>query len=301
MASIKCTAKCSPSGGLRTLVGLVALAAAAGQLQAADTRAESGKSFIDDFERLDEERWYVSDGWSNGALQSCLWRRRNLELSRGALLFHLKREDDAKTASSAPDAPSIEGKAPKKWEGFVYSCAEIRTKQRFGYGYYEARLRPVDSAGTVSAFFTYIGPGTDKRMPHDEIDFEILGKDPRQVQLNFHQNGKGGNESKVEFGYNASGRTADLAFEWRPDILRWYIDGRVVREAVSEPGKKLPSEPAPIFFSLWSGTGANMEAWLGKFEETKLPLEMSVDYVAFTALDAPCQFPASVACKDSSP
>ncbi len=41
-------------------------------------------------------------------------------------------------------------------------------------------MKAATGSGLNSAFFTYIGP-TDKK-PHDEIDFEVLGKNTGKVQ-----------------------------------------------------------------------------------------------------------------------
>ena len=57
-----------------------------------------------------------------------------------------------------------------------FSCAEIRTKAAYGYGTYEVRMRGAAGAGVNSTFFTYVGPPFGEGLPHDEIDFEFLGK-----------------------------------------------------------------------------------------------------------------------------
>ena len=94
----------------------------------------------------------------------------------------------------------------------AYACGEIQSRQRFGYGVYEARLRAVRGSGFNTAFFTYIGP-VDKE-PWHEIDFEVLGKDPSQVQLNQFVDGKGGNEKLVVVAGDADRDFHDYAFVW---------------------------------------------------------------------------------------
>src|SRR3546814_5746693 len=59
-------------------------------------------------------------------------------------------------------------------------------------------------------------------LPHDEIDFEFLGKSPRQVQVNYYTAGKGGHETMIDLGFDASEDFHTYAFEWRPDSIRWF-------------------------------------------------------------------------------
>jgi len=272
-------------------------------LEAADT----GASFVDHFDRIDNRRWFFSDGWSNGSYQSCTFRRRNARVENGQLILTLKRAQNYEALVAArmlepepaPAGPETMGKtepATKKPRPNLYDCAEIRTRQRFQYGTYEVAMRPVSAAGTASTMFTYIGPGIDRKLPHDEIDFEVLGKDATRVQLNFYSDGKGGNEMLVPFGYDASATLTRMAFEWRPDVIRWYINGKLVREVRGTLEKPLPSEPSNLFFSLWSGMSPGMDAWLGRLMPPSKPLEAVYDYVAFTKLGESCQFEESIVC-----
>lgn len=236
------------------------------------TANEIGPSFFEDFDspQLDTKLWYISDGWSNGAHQLCTWSKENLKLSDGNLLFILDRTPRA---------------------GRDYSCAELQTNKFYGYGVYEIRMRPVAGAGMVSALFTYTGPqhGTQ----HDEIDFEFLGRKPNSVQLNHFVNAKGNNEHMVDLGGDATKTFRDYAFEWAPDALRWYVDGRLVRE-VTSANSTIPTTPSKVIMSLWNG---DIEAWLGRFDPANAPLTMAVDWVAFTAAGEGCRFPASVVCR----
>lgn len=231
--------------------------------------ASASKSFVDDFNNLSGKRWYVSDGWSNGNHQNCTWSKNQLKLADGVLTLGFEK---------------------RKFKERDYSCAEIRTKQSFGYGVYEARLKADAGPGVNAAFFTYIGP-LDKQ-PHDEIDFEILLKDPSRVQLNTYVSGKGGNEKLVSVEGGADKAFNDYAFVWEPDRLRWFVNGKLLH-TVTDP-LKLPSHPQKIFFSLWGSD--TFTEWLGKFADPGRRLTMELDRVAFTAPGEPCQFPESVAC-----
>lgn len=77
-------------------------------------------SFVDTFETFDTERWYISDGWSNGSHQSCTWSNRNVRHENAQIILSLTDEQKGERA---------------------FSCAEIQTKAFFGYGTYEVRMK----------------------------------------------------------------------------------------------------------------------------------------------------------------
>ncbi|MGF6175762.1 glycoside hydrolase family 16 protein [Ensifer sp. 4252] len=229
----------------------------------------TGTSFLDNFDTLDTGHWYVSDGWNNGPHQNCTWSKEQAVVVDGIL--ELKFE---------------EGKAGER----NYACGEVQTRKRFGYGTYEARIKAADGSGLNSAFFTYIGPADKKA--HDEIDFEVLGKNPAKVQLNQYVSAKGGNEKLADVPGGANQGFNDYAFVWEKERIRYYVNGELVHE-VTDPAK-IPSNAQKIFFSLW-GTDT-LSDWMGTFNY-KGPTALQVDRIAFTAPTDKCQFAESVACK----
>jgi endo-1,3-1,4-beta-glycanase ExoK len=233
-----------------------------------------GSSFVEKFSEFDSTRWYVSDGWSNGAYQGCTWSKRNVKFETGAVELLL-------TSNPTPERP--------------FRCAELQTRQFFGYGTYEVRMRAAAAPGLVTAFFTYTGPPHGSR-PHDEIDFEFLGKDRGSVQLNYYVDGVGKHEHYAALGFDGAQEVNDYAFEWLPHALRWFINGRLVHEVTARPGEVLPSRPGKIYLSIWNGAGQDTVAWLGAFEFPGKPLVARYELVAFTAAGMPCQFPTSIVC-----
>ena len=232
--------------------------------------ADTGQSFFDGFDTFDRERWRISDGWSNGSWQNCLWSNRNVDLVEG----HLVLTFDIAADLSAEERP--------------YRCGEIQSRRRFHYGTYEARLRTGTGSGINAAFFTYIGPIHDA--PHDEIDFEILTRDTSRVSVNTYVAGEplNGATAPVPGGTDADFHT--YAFQWSGDGIRWYVDGTLIHEAT----ENLPTEAQKIFFSLW-GTDT-LSSWMGPFDSDALPTKLQIDWVAFTEADRHCLFPDSVTC-----
>ncbi len=234
--------------------------AAAGPVVAA------GPSFYEPFDRLDLSRWAVSDGWLNGDHQGCTWSRDNAFVQKGVLQMVLAKARDRLRP---------------------YRCAELKTNAALGHGAYEARIRTAAGSGLNTAMFSYVGP------VHDELDFEFLGKDTGIVQLNYWTHGQGGRETFPKLGFDASAGFHDYAFVWEPGRLRWFIDGRLVRE---ENGGAMPTTAANFFLTLWSGSHT-IDGWLGPLDEAKTPAVAEVDWAAFTRAGERCRFPQSITCK----
>ena len=233
-------------------------------------------AFFDDFNKLDTARWYVSDGWNNGAHQNCNWSSDQVTASGGML--HV-------------------GFAPQPKGDRQFRCGEIQSRTAYGYGTYEARFKTPAGSGLNAAFFTYIGAQQGK--PHDEIDFEILLRDTSKVDTTTFVNGKSG-DGKVGSGqsqalpHSSSSDFITYAFTWEKDRLRFYLDGKLVR-TMDDPAT-IPTTPQRIFFSLWGSD--TLTDWMGPFAQVSAPIAMDVDWVAFTPLGQPCAFDASVLCQN---
>jgi len=237
-----------------------ALLAAAALAAAATAAAEPG--FVDDLQRYDKKLWRKSDGWANGWTKNDTgWVGRHIAIADGRMAITLS------------DAGA---------SGRRFASGEYQSRRFFGYGRFEARLKAIAAPGIVTGFFTYTGPSFDGA-PHDEIDFEFLGKSSRQVQVNYYTGGKGGHETMIDLGFDASEDFHTYAFEWRPDSIRWFVDGRQVHEETGQRGP-LPSHPGRIFLHVWAGK--NLDGWLGRVSYHGHPLVAEVDCVAFRPLDS---------------
>ncbi len=239
--------------------------------------ADEGASFVDTFDRIEPARWFVSNGWSNGEFQDCTFQQGNVAVLPGGGV-----------ALALQDAAGLERPS---------SCAELQTHATFGYGTYEVRVRAARAHGVVTAFFTYTGPGQKPPQPHDEIDFEFLGKAPQNVQANYFANGVGEHGHDIPLGLDAADRMSDYAFEWTPDAIRWFVDGRLMHEVLRKDGAPYPTTPGKICLSIWNGRGPNMTSWLGAFDGRGRRLEAHYQRVAFTRWGDPCQFPGSLVCR----
>lgn len=252
-----------------TYLVLSVLAASTAAMPAQAQQA-TGKSFVEKFQRLDKGRWYISDGWSNGDHQNCTWSAKQVSVSDGTLRLGFDKQ---------------------KYKDRDYSCGEVQTNARFGYGTFEVRMKAAAGSGLNTGFFTYIGPV--HKQPHDEIDFEILGKDPSKVQVNQYVNAKSvGSAKMANVPGGADKGFHDYAFVWEKDRIAWYVDGKLVDEA-TDPAK-LPSHASKIYLSIW-GTDT-LKSWMGAFAEPDGPVAAEIKRVAYTAPGDACQFPESLVC-----
>ncbi|MBQ7990433.1 MAG: glycoside hydrolase family 16 protein [Oscillospiraceae bacterium] len=200
----------------------------------------------------------ASDGWTNGNMFNVTWRKDNVIFGDGRMRLCIDRD-------SSPE------------NGIPYSGAEYRSDEHYGYGRYEVTMKPIKNDGVVSSFFTYTGPS--EKNAWDEIDIEFLGKDTSIVQFNYFTDGKGEHEYVYDLGFDAAEDFHDYAFEWHPDHISWYVDGKEVHTVTEE----IPTTPGRIMVNAWCGTG--VDGWLNAFDDSGLPVYAEYKSIAFTAED----------------
>jgi beta-glucanase (GH16 family) len=234
------------------LVGMLAMGAPALAQRAAP--AAIGSPFVEHFPAFDGERWQLSDRSPSETIFSAVWAPAQAAFTPDGLVITLE--------------PTIRPDAPKP-----YKSAELSSHEEFRYGYYEARLRAVRGGGIVSAFFTFAmptGPNTQ-----NEIDMEITGNAPTQIELTYHVNGQH-IRSITPLGFDASEGLHTYAFDWRRDSIRWYIDNRLVH--TSRAHVRELNRPHQIFTSLWNSV--RMPIWLGPYDASAGTHTMTVACVA---------------------
>jgi endo-1,3-1,4-beta-glycanase ExoK len=236
---------------------LAALATATGGVTQARAQVQNIPFFLK-YPAIDKSMWYISNGWKNGAIQSCEWRS-------GALSAVDKRLRITLSDKGGKVAP--------------VGCGEVQSTRRYGYGVYEVSMRSAAGSGLNSNFFTYIGPPAG--VPeHDEIDFEFLGKNPRTVQLNYWVKGKSMGEKSIKLWFDASQAFHTYKFVWEPTRITWFIDGRMLHQ--TPRGAAIPRNPGRIYLSLWSGSKL-VDSWLGPFTY-KAPVFAEYEWVKFSPI-----------------
>lgn len=222
---------------------------------AEEAPAEDGSMYVD-FKDGASPLFECSDGWSNGSMFNCTWRKGNVSIADGVMT--LKIDHDI-TPALVP-----------------YSGGEYRSKDFYGYGLYEVSMKAIKNDGVVSSFFTYTGPSDNN--PWDEIDVEILGKDTTKVQFNYFTDSRGNHEYMHDLGFDASEDFHTYGFEWKEDSITWYVDG----EEVYTADTNIPSVPGKIMMNTWPGTG--VDGWLKAFDDSSLPITAEYEWIRFTPL-----------------
>ncbi|NLK71190.1 MAG: family 16 glycosylhydrolase [Clostridiales bacterium] len=212
---------------------------------------EQHTMYVDFKQGVTNSYFEKADGWSNGSCFDCVWRADNVFWADNAL--NLKIDKD-----SSPE--------------YRYSGAEYRSKDYYHYGYYETSMKAIKNDGVVSSFFTYTGPYDGD--PWDEIDIEILGKDTTKVQFNYYTNGVGNHEFMYDLGFDASEDFHTYGFEWLPNKITWYVDGKPVYTAYND----IPKTPGKIMMNTWPGIG--VDEWLKPYNG-KTPLVAQYKYISF--------------------
>ncbi len=215
------------------------------------TPMNANATAVADFRKGATPLFFASDGWENGDPFDCGWYEGQTSLSNGVLSLTIDKDRTGK---------------------YNYAGAEYRTADHYGYGYYETSMQAIANDGVVSSFFTYTGPSEDN--PWDEIDIEILGKDPTKVQFNYYTDGKGGHEFMYDLGFDSSKAFHTYGFDWQPDHITWYVDGKPVYTA----NQNIPKTEGRIMMNTWPGRG--VDEWL-KHYNGNTPLTARYQWVTF--------------------
>lgn len=147
---------------------------------------------------------------------------------------------------------------PSDPNGNTFLGSEAITKQMFAVGgagiAFEAKARYVqDQRGIIGGFFTFAGPADQ----HDEIDFEALSNNNTKIQTNIYHSEPLGEGHPIS--YPITGSLTDFhtyRIEWLPNMVRWLVDGKVVRQET----KLVPDKPMAMHLNIWGppsswGTG----------------------------------------------
>ena len=216
----------------------------------AEHRLTTNENKIADFSLGSPEGFWARNDRGNGHPFNCSFARKNAVIADGMLTISLTEEDGS------------------------YVGAEYRTHEKYSYGYYSVRMKAAKCSGVISSFFTYTG------FPWDEIDIEFLGDDTTRVQFNYYTNGVGHHEYLYNLGFDASEAFHEYGFDWQPDSITWYVDGRPVYRAT----KDIPSTPGQIMVNIWNVADSNAD-WAGRFDDSRLPVSAQYEWFGYQSTE----------------
>lgn len=158
-----------------------------------------------------------------------------------------------------------------------YKGAELRTKESFLYGRFEVRMKPPVGQGLLASFFTY--HDTPNSAEWNEIDVEILGRYRNNVQVTSIGPYQTIRPSHQWVPFNTHKDYHTYAFEWTPDYIAWFVDGKEVHRQSDDFVRDF-HYPQKIMMNIWNPV---WETWAGPWNDAVLPAFAFYDYVSYAS------------------
>ncbi|CAG8485030.1 16121_t:CDS:2 [Funneliformis caledonium] len=207
------------------------------------------RSFTDDFNtnRIVEFNKYnknpSSANWINLS-----GSRNSYEVKNGQLFASLLKPANM-NRQKGPDGPFNKN---------LGAGVSLNSTRKMHFGKITARMKINGVGGCVTAFITMSDNG-------DEIDWEMVGKDTKNVQSNYYFDGI------IEYGVHGGIHPVSPAFtdgfhtytiDWQPEFIKWSIDGKLVRtlkksDTFKDGRFQFPNSPSHVQFGIWDGSGAS--------------------------------------------
>ena len=165
-----------------------------------------------------------------------------------------------------------------------YRSGAFASSRTFAYGRFEASIKAALGSGLVTGLFLH------RNAPRQEIDLELLGNDPRAMLVNVYFN-PGDEGTAMAFGYRGAPLRINLDFDttesfhlyaidWRPGLVTWSVDNKVVHERVGWDPTPVPHLPMRLHANLWA---PRSEELAGKLDENALPAKAAFSNVSVWA------------------
>jgi beta-glucanase (GH16 family)/Ca2+-binding RTX toxin-like protein len=205
-----------------------------------------------------------------------LWGARTLSSNREAQYYSdptvgvdpFTVRDGVLHVTAAPAAPGVT--LP---DGLAYTSGMIQSETICAqlYGYFEIRARMPSGAGFWPAFWLLPDDGA---WPPEIDVVEVLGSDPSRVYTTVHSASSGSHAlvSSSAVVADTSAGFHSYGVSWRPDMIRWYVDGTEVFAAPAPPDL---TRPMYMVANLAVG-GAG--SWPGPADGVS-SATMSIDYI----------------------
>jgi beta-glucanase (GH16 family) len=246
---------------LGTIGSIIALKSA--NVRTADTDATLAKSkellFSDEFDgpKLDTTKWQTCydnysaqfDGCTNyGNWESEWYKSSQVNILQGNLVLTADKQliaadnkfgttQDYEYVSGMVSTGSVNKVDPAKWQNT--------------YGYYEARMLVPDGQAIWPAFWLL---PTDHDWPPEIDIMETVGQKPNELINTYFWKGGKNEPVKDSSVYTHSENLSDnwhtYAVDWQPGSIKWYLDDKLVKTAVSG---QVSSKPMHIILNLAVG------------------------------------------------
>lgn len=157
-----------------------------------------------------------------------------------------------------------------------FKGAEYRTKEAYTYGRFEVRMKSAHREGMLSSFFTYYD-GDGSAATWNEIDFEIMGRYPNDIQFNTITPPQTNHVGHLPMTSSPHADYHTYAFEWTPDYVSWFVDGI---EVLKQTGAHIQTlvRAQKIMMNIWNPQYTN---WAGVLNPNTLPAFAYYDWVSY--------------------
>lgn len=179
----------------------------------------------------------------------------------------------------APENTIVDG------ERKFYYGAEVRSTQTIRYGRVRARAKFAKGSAVVSSLVTIYTPWPADNW--NELDIEMLGKDPNQIQYNAMiydgppvQRPVTQSVSPTQFpalkslGFDSSADFHEYTIQWTPASAEFYVDGEL--QHVWTQKIDLMNLPQNILLTIWA---SNSAAWAGPVTNDTVNAKVVYDWV----------------------
>lgn len=167
---------------------------------------------------------------------------------------------------------------------YRYYGAEIFSNELFKYGKFEAKMKMAYAPGCISSMFIYYNDsykGGGKVW--NEIDIEVIGKEPNGFQSNIITGSKERQITTENIHKLSAPISNDFhiyTIEWTPTYVAWFVDGIQIRrtDATNDTKAQVAAlvESQSLRFNIWSSKSV---AWVGALSPKNLPISQEIDYI----------------------
>lgn len=246
--------------GLTVLLSYVCFSTTLRADPPSENKWEPIPQMTDEFEggKLDPDKWHDNNPKWKGR-QPGFFSKQNVTVKDGKL--HLTAR-----AESLKNLP----------EGYhTFTTAAVMSKSLIKYGYFEIQCRPMNSKASSAFWFN-----NHMKEEWTEIDvFEICGRGEEfknTYNMNVHvfhsptEKKHWSKAGKWEAPFSFADGYHVYALEWDQDVIKWWVDGNVVRE------EKNTHWHQPLHMNFDSET---MPKWFGLPDKKNLPSTFSIEYI----------------------
>ncbi len=228
------------------------------------THSTWNKIWADEFngKNSDLDTEWLSDnfGYASNAISCSRWRKNAVE-GNGVLRLNFIKEP-----TSGPG-----------WS-YEWTAANVYTKRKFKYGYFECRYKVAAATGLNNSFWLITsGTNVDTTIKRFEIDineahYSTSSTSTKQINTNTHNwsdrwKKPDGTETHAfaQFAtnpnpwYNIATNYHIMGLEWNEKELIWYLDGKIIRRSANVKAWGAPTncfDDAPIYLSGATGKGS---------------------------------------------